>query len=150
MDEQQIRRIVREEVEKGGALSTYSTLQVPRHVHNGVDSPFITNTTLTYVGYIRSDGSEILIPNSWSAERLDVGTYTIRHNRANDLLYSAISVTATGATVTIPISTVSPFYDEINVVWFDALNLPAKVDTNFQFTVTTINNSSPGFPLYNV
>jgi len=137
MDEQQVRRIVREEVEKGGALSTYSTLQVPRHVHNGVDSPFITYTTITYVGYIRSDGSEILIPNGWNAERLDVGTYTIRHNRGN-------------ATVTIPISTVSPFYDEINVVWFDALNLPTKIDTNFQFTLTTINNSSPGFPLYNV
>lgn len=42
MDEQQIRMIAREEIDKDSTQSTYNSLSVPRHVHNGVDAHVVS------------------------------------------------------------------------------------------------------------
>lgn len=47
MDENRVRQIVRDENDKIGDQSTYNALSVPRHIHNGTDSPKVLFSDLT-------------------------------------------------------------------------------------------------------
>lgn len=46
MDEERIRQIVRDENDKMDNQSTYNTLSIPRHIHNGSDSPYVSFTNI--------------------------------------------------------------------------------------------------------
>lgn len=66
MDEQKIRQIVQQEIQKSGSNGRFSQSPLQRHVHNGLDSPPINNDNV-----IKN------IPVSGSITMAHVGIYTL-------------------------------------------------------------------------
>lgn len=73
MDEQKILQIVRNELDKTSDQSTYNSLSVPRHIHNGTDSLRILFTDITKrMVYIQA-----IIQGTSAATDTNYGTFFI-------------------------------------------------------------------------
>ena len=144
-----MRQIAREEIDRLGTIGTYNTLQIPRHIHNGVDSPLLIAPTLTYGGYVFWNGViavGTLMPKGWTVQTVGTGIYTVVHN-LNTQFYipSASAIQSTNKIVT---TVISPTVNDVTFTWFDMENVPAKVDTGFSFLIITVTNTVPGSPQY--
>lgn len=66
MNEEKIRQIIRDEIDRSGNRDTYSVAQVPRHIHNGVDAPFAFTPSVTFAGFVLSTGIPTTpFPKGW-------------------------------------------------------------------------------------
>lgn len=52
MTPEQIRQIVREEIQKSSSSSRFGLAPISRHIHNNIDSPFVFQPILTYSGLV--------------------------------------------------------------------------------------------------
>ena len=58
-------RDIAEQVYKENA-NRYGVAKVPLHYHNGIDSPFLINPAVTYIGFIPYDGGEYTVQTTGS------------------------------------------------------------------------------------
>lgn len=103
-DEAKIRRIVQDEMRAQGNRDTYSVSSVPRHIHNGVDSPFAFTPTQIFAGhvpYFNDPDLLTIIPQGWIINHLAViatftgafaggetsGTLTTNWNQGNNTFF---------------------------------------------------------------
>lgn len=83
LDEQRIRAMIKEEIRTSNSSLRFQQTAIPKHIHNGVDSPFVFNPSQIYAGSIIVDiNAQILagIPVGWGIENPSVGQYKIIHN----------------------------------------------------------------------
>lgn len=80
MNPEQIRALVRQEIQANSSASRFKVNTTPRHIHNNVDSPFTFQPILTYIGEVNADGTAVLLPNGWTSVGSGTGVYTITHN----------------------------------------------------------------------
>ncbi len=140
MDEQQIRQIVRDEANRIGDQSTYNTLQIPRHVHNGVDSPLLVPAYLTYVGLIQGVGVPTILPSGWTVVHLGTGQYEIVHNLGANTAWMVVAMTYDLGTPAV-IQYQSPITTP-NSVLFEIYDLAGSaLDNDFAFELTVVNNT---------
>lgn len=157
MDEQKIRNIAKDEIRQANSDLRFQQTGIPRHVHNGSDSPFIFNPTITYAGKIGSDGTPILLPKGWTSVQSATGVYLITHNLgvgsfsgSNNLLATNISyvVTASPASAPSVVTTINQTPNTVTFTWYDVLDGTTETDTTFFFLLTVINNKTTNPPSY--
>lgn len=134
MDEQLVRQIVQQEIQKNNSGSRFGFNQIPRHIHNNIDSPFTFQPTITYIGLIGLTGTIGILPTGWTVEYTPTGDYVVRHN-LNTNLYSVVA-SPVGVEAIIQIIT------DKNTVEFDANGGGGPTDTPFYFILTNANNKS--------
>lgn len=78
MTPEEVRKIALEVMKTQG--SVYTTARVPQHVHNGVDSPFALQPTVSFVGIIGDGGEPVVLPSGWNSYYLGAATYAIFHH----------------------------------------------------------------------
>lgn len=157
LSEQQIRNIIKDEIRKSNSSLRFQYTGIPRHTHNGTDSPYITNQSVTYAGAIGSDGSPILLPKGWSVTYDATGFYTVTHNlwsqngggaQDTNLPYAVVT-TALQSTNELVVCVATPFPDSTTFGWFlSHTDPPTAQDTSFFFQFTAINNKNPNPPSY--
>lgn len=139
-DEQNIRRIVQDELQRQGNRDTFGVSAVPRHTHNGIDSPFAFDPVAIYGGIIITSDTPATLPKGWTLEHIATGVTHVTHN-LNDIdqiFWMAAPFGAGGATLPVPIIIPGPNLVEFN--WFDANNAAADIDTTFFFIGVQVNN----------
>jgi hypothetical protein len=145
MDEQRIRQIVRDEMGATGTRDTFNTLNIPRHVHNGVDAPTIFQPIMQYIGDIGYDGTVGLLPQGWLCEHVGTGLYRITHNLGTRNYSTVVSEILGPAVLIIPV--VENFKNTIELSLLDPVAF-APADSSFVFTVTAVTNKSTNSPSY--
>lgn len=151
MDERKIRQIIQDEIKRSNAASQFQLRDVTRHTHNGVDSLSIFSPTITYTGFVPSDGDVnsvpfVFLPSGWSVELQtpDVTPiYRITHN-LNTSFYSVMACQTgpEGATV-IPITVCQTNY--FDIAW---QNGPTITQQDFHFNLVQVNNKRNSLPTY--
>lgn len=153
MNEQQIRSIVRSEIQAAASSSRYQLTSIPRHIHNDIDSPYALQPVLTYVGYVRSDGKLTtavpgtesgIFPSGWSVTKTGTGTYKITHNlNTRNFIVVATCVSALAA---IEVS----LHDATSVTLetFSFAPGATATDENFNFMLTVVSNKNQKLPSY--
>ncbi len=153
MDEQQIRALIRQEIQAGDSSSRFQLHPIQRHIHNNVDSPFVFQPIATYIGIVVWNGVSLLgatLPKGWSVSRQNVGKYTVTHNLGASVIY-VVNAAANQSTneLATPVFTYLP--DSFSVVWGGGAAGDVSfsfTDTSFSFVLTVINNRSTQLPSY--
>lgn len=143
MDDQNIRRIVQEEIRKSAGQGVFKMQNIPYHIHNGLDSPYITSTTSTFVGGVNSDGTFAYAPDGWTITNDSTGFYEIFHN-LNSQLY-AFSVSCVQSFGVAAVGTDNR--NSITVEWVTR-DTGTNFDAAFFFTLVLANNRSTTPPSY--
>lgn len=161
MDEQQIRQIVREEIRGSDSSGRFGLNSIPRHIHNNIDSPFVFQPIMTFIGLIAADGVPAAIPSGWTVEiatvNLITNTYVITHNLDQQ---SSSGVTTDGSpsalysVVTQVEAVANQFYapqvveykNLFTVNWYNSAGSTEQI--SFNFILTLINNKSVTYPKY--
>lgn len=137
-------------VQAGAAGARFGLNAIPRHTHNNVDSPYVFQPILTYVGFIPYTGNVIntvlqsLIPKGWTVVYNGTGSYSITHN-LNTTLYVVVA-SAQQSTNQIVSPVIEMFQNSFDVNWFDTN--PVAQNTSFTFNLTVIGNRSQTLPTY--
>lgn len=138
LNESQIRNIVRQEIATQQNGSRFGITPTSNHSHTGIDSPYVFQPVLTYVGRINADATVALLPTSWTVVNSGTGIYTITHN-LNTILYS---VTAnclfTGTRNVLQITNLSTDSFTVNTFFYNPTTLE---NSGFAFILTNISNS---------
>lgn len=146
----QIRDIVRQEIARQQSSDRFRLSPISRHIHNGVDSPFVLNTTQVFGGRIPYDPTDtslqMLLPTGWKIVRESVGLYRITHNLGTDFYSVTASGTQSTNEVVIPI--ILQFPQFFYITWFDDTGTFQEVDTSFNFILVLVNNRSESPPSY--
>ncbi len=149
MNEQDVRRIAQEEIRKSNDSSRFGISTIPQTRVNNLNVTSSPSQVLTYAGFVPYDISspllESFLPAGWSLRYTGTGEYTIIHNLGT-YLYSLVAC-ATQSTNQIAVPVVSPFLNEVSIIWFSNDGF-AAVDTSFNFLLTQINNRKSSFPKY--
>lgn len=153
MTPDQIKRLVRSEMQASSAAARFQLSSIPRHSHNSVDSPFVFTPILTYIGLILIDGTIVppapgaahgILPKGWIVEwgGSNTGDYLITHNLNSQFYTATASPLGTTTSPTIAFSK--------NVIEFTFFNTATQVatDTPFFFILTVINNKKTLPPQY--
>lgn len=137
-------------ISQSSASSQFSLNRIPFHSHNGKDSPSIVFPTLTYSGYVTSDGKKSRtrpFPPGWGITRVSAGLYTITH-KLNTSFYVVNAIGNDTTQICVPKYLISTSGNSFQILWSDSAT-QAATDTGWSFTLTTVVNSKPGFPNYN-
>lgn len=144
MTDPQIRQLVRSEIHKSSQTGRFNVQNQGRHTHNDIDSPYVFQPILSYVGLINSDGTIALLPVGWTVDYTAPSEYVINHNLGT-LLYS-VTFTSNNLNVLVAPS----MFNDVNnfvVVWNKTSNSAGQA-SSFNFTLTTINNKTQKLPKY--
>jgi len=153
LDEQRIRAMMKEEIRNANNSLRFQQTAIPRHTHNGVDSPALTIPTMTYIGTVNKDGdpyANLPFPKGWGRSHTGTGSYSFQHNLGT-LKYTVVATVLYTPDVAEHravcfVDNLTPNTFDIN--WFlTSTGVPA--DISFSFQVTTIANTTPGWPAYN-
>jgi hypothetical protein len=149
MNEQAIRALVQQEIKAHSSSARFGLNSIPRHIHNNVDSPFVFQPLLTYIGFVNYDGTSLFLPKGWTInyDGGSPGAYAITHNLSTSN-YAAIAC-AQQSTNTVVDVVISQFSSSIEFDWFSA-GAVAPADTSFTFIISLLNNSQQTNPLYTV
>lgn len=166
MDENKIRQIVREEINRNHGNSRFSLQSIPKHTHNGVDSVFVVQPTQTYIGLILGGTVDpveatVLLPKGW---KLDINTtvgpttytYVITHNLSSsqggggtvskNAIY-AVAIQINEADLYLIFApSIQENADEFTVNFRQSTG--GSVAPSFTFSLTVINNRSLNPPSY--
>lgn len=152
MSPDQIKALVQNEVAMAAAGSQFNLNRVQFHTHNGKDSPYIYTPIITYVGFIKYNGTldrEAPFPSGWSIAKGVTGSYLITHNMGTIFYVAQLTQhwsTVPGANPCVGhVSGVSRNSFQVN--WFDSAT-QVLTDTGFTFAVTNVVNPTPGWPSY--
>lgn len=145
MNPDQIRQLVRQEIQAQSSVSRFTLNTNSRHIHNGTDSPLAYQPIVTYVGSVTSTGGSTLLPAGWTVDHSATGVYTITHN-LNTSLYVVTGNANSTKTVLIVTNLAS---NSFTVNLFETIFL-ALASTDFYFSLTVPVNNSPQVPVYKV
>ncbi len=161
MDEQKIRQIAKqvaqEEMRSFNSNSRFGQSPIQRHIHNNIDSPFVFQPILTYIGAINSTGVPSLLPKGWTSTLITAAgpsyAYQITHNLASNSgsttggFSSFYSVVASSQRIDIPVTVlVAERKDDFFVAF---ANLAGGSETaSFTFILTVVNNRNTQLPVY--
>lgn len=139
-DEQRIRQIVQDEIRAQGNRDTFSGFQTTRHIHNGVDAPYVYDSNALFAGVIITSEFPALLPKGWTITKVATGTCDVTHNlgEVNQIVWVASAIGAGGATLPVPI--IVGDKNRIEFAWFDANAAAAPIDTTFFFIGLQVNN----------
>jgi|GEM_PF-4632268 len=152
-DDNKIRRIVQEELQKNQLRSAFKLQTIPLHRHDGVDSPNVFSPTITYTGFIPSDADLtgattsgfVFVPQGWSAT-VNATVYEITHNLNTD--YYTVNCSLYGPEAPNALTpNIICLPNSFQVVWND--NLLISYEADFSFQLVQINNKARSFPVYN-
>ncbi len=147
MNEQQIRQLIQQEIQGHASSARFGLNSIPRHIHNNLDSPYVFQPILIYIGSIDGTGGVNLLPNGWTLAG-GVGVYTVTHNLGSDALYvvtaSASADFGSGFDV---VNISNPNGTSVTFQVFNPSTLSLSV-CNFFFSLTVINNRSQQLPTY--
>lgn len=152
MDEQQVRVIVKQEIQAAASASRFQIGNIPRHIHNDTDSPLAFQPILTYVGLLGVGSATApvtvnILPKSWTVRYDGTGEYTVIHNLGSSIIYSCVASAAQSTNAFAP-PVISGFANEVSFTWGDISNPGAKIDTGFYFILTVVNNKDTKIPSY--
>lgn len=132
-------------------MNRFNVSSTQRHIHNNIDSPYVFQPILTYIGLINEDGSAAVLPNGWSSVRAG-GIYTITHNieSKTGLINASFGAPYSIVTQCQGDGILSSFVQEGLQVFTVEWKNPAGVvfDTAFSFILTVVNNKSQQLPTY--
>ena len=83
LTQQDVARIVQDELKKQQRTDMFSVAKVPFHTHNGIDSPPLRGSTTgtVYYGFVNNSTSAgTPFPEGWSVVNNGTGDCTITHN----------------------------------------------------------------------
>lgn len=143
MDTSQIQSLIRSEVQKISQVGRFGVSNTQRHIHNDIDSPYVFQPILTYVGEIGSNGTVGLLPQGWTVTYNGTGSYSITHNLGTRL-YSVVA-SAQQSTNSVVSPVLESFDDGFDANWFTS---SGAADTSFTFILVNINNKSTKLPSY--
>ena len=149
LTEKQVRDIVRQELSQANAAARFQINPIQRHIHNNLDSPYVFQPTMTYIGYVGYDGSTILLPKDWTVEKISTGFFTVTHN-LNTLQY-AVTASPAQSTNETGEPVIETFDTTVDINWFNYSNgavSPIAFDTSFYFILVVSNNRSTQQPIY--
>lgn len=151
MISQEIQNYVKQQIQAADAAKRFQLSSIPRHIHNGIDSPPVFQSTVIFAGYINDDGTTgSPFPIGWAVIHVGTGLYNIIHG----LLEGSYSVAITPGGNAIAPTTfvgfqVEPLTGSVDVEFFDT-STQVNTDSGFFITLTQINNRSVSLPIYNV
>lgn len=151
MDDQKIRQIVRDELTRNNNGARFGVNNIPFHTHNGIDSPSIFSPTITYTGYIPSDGLVnqtpfVFLPTGWTVELQFPGTtdiYKVTHNLGTSFYSVVVNQVGPGGSTVV--NQVVAYDNYFEVAWFNGGTFYQK---DFFFTLTQVNNKRNALPTY--
>lgn len=154
MNEQQIRQLVRQEIQNSQNQGQFTVRNIPLHTHNGKDSPFVYSPTNIYTGFVPSDADLsgattsgfVFFPQGWKVS-LDGGTliYTVTHNLNTDFYTVCCSLYGPEA-INAAIPNIVCLPNEFTVLWQDSSLIAYQTD--FSFQLVQVNNGIQTVPLY--
>lgn len=137
-NEQNMRNIIRQEIASANNGSRFGVNPTSNHSHTGIDSPYVYQPVLSYIGHINADASAVLLPSSWTVVNSGAGIYTVTHN-LNTILYS---VTANcffaGTRDVLQVSNIGLNSFTVNTFFYNPTTLE---NSGFTFILTNVNNS---------
>lgn len=149
MDENRIKQLIQQELQRSNNASRFTVNSIPQHTHDGINSPSIFSPTIIYTGYVPADGLVnnspfVFLPTGWTVE-LQVGyIYKITHNLNTD--FYTVTACQTGPDNSFGWSAITicqPDYFEIS--WSPGFAAGA---TDFHFQLVQINNKRNALPTY--
>lgn len=151
-DRNEVVQLVRQEIAKQNAASRYQLTPTSTHIHNGIDTPFVYNAIISYVGIIITSNLAATLPVGWTIANLGTGITEVTHNlgELDQMVWLATPIGAGGSTIPVPI--VVPGPNVVDFSWFDvsAAGAGAPVDTTFMFVGIQVNNKTFGPTKYSV
>lgn len=143
MTPEQVHQMIQQEIHKSQQAQRFNLNSIPRHTHNGVDSPTIFQSSFVYAGAVNTDGTPALLPQGWTSKIGTAGSYTITHN-LNTELYSA---SFTGYAE--PANTIFQAILGTNVMNISSFEVGVGAVSNaFYFLLINTNNLSTIPPIY--
>lgn len=158
-DMAKIRQMIHQENYRANVQRQYKVADIPRHTHNGIDSPFIYSSVVSYIGLINENGTPALLPSGWSSVLQGTNPdyyYSITHNLGLEYTGSVVTTGSigTGANNTGPLYAVTVTSQDINFVFplvnqydnsflvflYESNSIPVK--NAFSFNLTIINNKN--------
>lgn len=146
MDENKVNQLIQQALARQASSSRFALNAIPRHVHNGTDSPFVLQPILTYVGSVLSNGGGTILPDGWTSSKIGTGNYSITHNLPVDAIFT---VTATPVDLGTQVAcAVSVNGGVITVSTYSTGTGGGQLSNSFHFLVTVVNNRSASIPTY--
>lgn len=135
--------MIQQEMHKSQQVQRFNLNSIPRHTHNGIDSPSVFQPVFSYAGQINPDGTVVLLPSGWTITVSGTGVYTITH-KLNTLLYTvnANCIFVNSYNVVSITKNANNFI--VNTFFYPA----TPFNSGFMFNLTNINNKStipPGY-----
>jgi hypothetical protein len=148
LTEAQIRRIVQSEMDGSRAESRFGLNPLQRHIHNNLDSPFVFQPILTYIGVINHVGVPVLLPKGWTMQASGfAGVYTVVHNLGKSAFYAVTANAYNSSGTGYDTITVLPQENSVTFLVFDPATHGASV-CDFNFILTVVNNRATQVPTY--
>lgn len=137
MNEQEIRNLIRQEIQAASSERRFQLSPVPQHRHSGgADGSPVFRPYQLFAGFVPYDGDlagilEVILPRGWGVTYNGTGDYTLTHNLGT-ALYSFVAV-PNQSTNQVVSPVVETFKNEVAVGWFDSAG--ARQDTSFNFVL---------------
>lgn len=151
-NEQQIRQIIREEIQAQDIRSRFGLQSIPYHTHDGTDAPFAWAPYQSYIGFVPSDGdiNSILgsfLPQGWNLSTSGTGVYTIVHNLGTNLYAFVADASQSTNEKVAPVVAPDAVGNQLTISWFRCTDGTGQ-NTSFTFILTSIGNINSIPPAY--
>lgn len=157
INEQQVRSIAQQEIQKNEVGSRFQVKPIQQHVHNNIDAPVTFQPILNYAGNVLAGDFGVtnplptLLPRGWSVSYVTAGpltgAYQVTHN-LNTLSYgvSPCASSENPATLSAVITNVELNPNNFLVLFYNTSG--SLIDCGFSFVLTQINNKKQTIPTY--
>lgn len=139
-----IDKQIQQGIQNQASGARFGLNSIPRHIHNGTDSPPVFQTILTYIGAVNANGGIAIMPKGWGGSG-GSGNYTIIHNLGSSAIYSVVA-TANDFLDSAVICTINQTANNFTVSTWNVIGV--LVSCGFTFSLTVINNRSTTLPSY--
>lgn len=149
-DTSKIREMIQKGISEAASNNRFSLNPVTRHTHNNVDSPYVFQPIITYVGKISFDGFATVLPKGWTHSG-GAGVYTVTHNLPPSTIYIVSAIPSADSGSGSDSVSYSQGTNTSKVTFFvfnTTTGTPSACD--FWFSLTVVNNSSPTLPTYSI
>lgn len=146
-----IKQQIQQGIQQHASGARFGLSPIPRHIHNNVDSPYVFQPILTYIGVIgigvanQNPVTINLLPKGWVVNWISLGHYSVTHN-LDTTQYGCVA-TAAQSTNVYAVPVVSSFKNITYFTWLDAAT-GFNADTGLSFTLTVIGNRNTQLPVY--
>lgn len=147
-----LKQQIQQGIQQAASANRFQLSGIPRHVHNGIDSPVVFQPIITYVGLVSFLGISVFLPKGWTVAQGTVpGNYVVTHNLGPGVLYtvSAIPSADSGSGHDSISYSIGSNNNNVDFFIFNTTTGAASV-CDFQFTLTVVNNRSAQIPSYTI